>query len=527
MPTLLSKSKLVAFRLCPKRLWLAVNRPSLREVSDATARNFDAGHQVGAVARRVYDARERGTLVDIDDLGFAGALRRSRALLGAKSPQPVFEAGFAAAGVLAFADVMLPATRPRSGMPPERSTSWRMIEVKSTTTLKDYHRDDVAIQTFAALQSGIELSAVAVAHLNKGSVYPGDRNYGGLFCEVDLTAEVMTRQAEVAEWVDDAHRFSQRQREPRQAMGAQCAEPFECAYRAHCEARTPPVKAAKYPVIWLPQVRTTALKERIAALSAQARAPDMRHIDDSLLSTEQLRVKTATLAGKVAFDRRKSRAALAPHGEAPTFLDFETIAFAVPRWAGTTPWQQVPFQFAAHRVEADGTLSEHGHLDLTGNDPRPGLVRALVHTFGGTHRARPVFAYNAGFERTCLEQLAAAVPRHRRELLDIAARLVDLLPVTRAHYYHPAQCGSWSIKQVLPTIAPDLDYQALDGVQHGQAAQDVYLEAIAAETSEQRRTQIDAQLRDYCALDSYAMVVLWAKLAGRAVPAAPSAMSAE
>ena len=53
------------------------------------------------------------------------------------------------------------------------------------------------------------------------------------------------------------------------------------------------------------------------------------------------------------------------------------------------------------------------------------------------------------------------------------------------------------------------------------------LEAIAAETSEQRRTQIDAQLRDYCALDSYAMVVLWAKLAGRAVPAAPSAMSAE
>ena len=267
MPTLLSKSKLVAFRLCPKRLWLAVNRPSLREVSDATARNFDAGHQVGAVARRVYDARERGTLVDIDDLGFAGALRRSRALLGAKSPQPVFEAGFAAAGVLAFADVMLPATRPRSGMPPERSTSWRMIEVKSTTTLKDYHRDDVAIQTFAALQSGIELSAVAVAHLNKGSVYPGDRNYGGLFCEVDLTAEVMTRQAEVAEWVDDAHRFSQRQREPRQAMGAQCAEPFECAYRAHCEARTPPVKAAKYPVIWLPQVRTTALKERIAALS--------------------------------------------------------------------------------------------------------------------------------------------------------------------------------------------------------------------------------------------------------------------
>lgn len=527
MPKLLSKSKLVSFRLCPKRLWLDVNRPSLREVSDATARNFDVGHQVGAVSRQVYDAQQRGTLVDMDDLGFAGALQRSRTLLSAQSPQPVFEAGFAAAGVLAFADVMLPLAATRAGALRGRNTPWRMIEVKSSTTLKDYHRDDVAIQTFAALQSGVELAAVAVAHLCKGWVYPGGGDYRGLFCEVDLTAEVMTRQVEVAEWVDDAHRFAQRLREPRQAMGAQCTEPFECAYRAHCEALTPPVKAAKYPVTWLPQVRTTALKERIAALSARARAPDMRHIDDSLLSTEQLRVKTATLAGKVAFDRRKSRAALAPHGEVPTFLDFETIAFAVPRWAGTTPWQQVPFQFAAHRAEPDGTLSEHGHLDLTGDDPRPGLARALVRTFGGTHRTRPVFAYNAGFERTCLEQLAAAVPRHRRALLDIAARLVDLLPVTRAHYYHPAQCGSWSIKQVLPTIAPDLGYQALDGVQHGQAAQDAYLEAIAADTNEERRAQIDAQLRAYCALDSYAMVVLWAKLAGRAVPAAPSAVSAE
>ena len=146
------------------------------------------------------------------------------------------------------------------------------------------------------------------------------------------------------------------------------------------------------------------------------------------------------------------------------------------------------------------------------------MARALAKAFGGERAEAPVFAYSASFERTCLEHLAAAVPRHRAAMLSIASRLVDLWPVTHAHYYHPDQHGSWSIKSVLPTIAPELDYAKLDGVQHGQEAQEKYLEAIHPETTLERRAEILAQLRAYCGLDSYAMVVLWAKLSGRNVP---------
>jgi len=39
------------------------------------------------------------------------------------------------------------------------------------------------------------------------------------------------------------------------------------------------------------------------------------------------------------------------------------------------------------------------------------------------------------------------------------------------HYYHPDQHGSYSIKAVLPTVAPELDYGELDEVQDGTAAQ--------------------------------------------------------
>jgi hypothetical protein len=37
----LSKSKLMAFRQCPKRLWLEVHHPELREDSAATQKEFE------------------------------------------------------------------------------------------------------------------------------------------------------------------------------------------------------------------------------------------------------------------------------------------------------------------------------------------------------------------------------------------------------------------------------------------------------------------------------------------------------
>jgi len=92
------------------------------------------------------------------------------------------------------------------------------------------------------------------------------------------------------------------------------------------------------------------------------------------------------------------------------------------------------------------------------------------------------------------------------QLNDIQRRLLDLLPLFRKHYYHPDMRGSWSIKAVLPTIVPDLRYDALDGVADGTAAQSAYSEAIREETSEERRQALFKSLWAYCRLDTLAMV---------------------
>jgi hypothetical protein len=151
MSRTLSKSKLLASRQCSKRLWLEVYRPDLIEYSAATEERFRIGHKVGEIARRLYDPKCEGILLDPQAEGIGPALERSIELL--QTSAPIFEAGFAAEGGLVFADIMLP----REGF----RRSWRMVEVKSSTRIRDYHRDDIAIQTFVALAAGVPTSSAS------------------------------------------------------------------------------------------------------------------------------------------------------------------------------------------------------------------------------------------------------------------------------------------------------------------------------------------------------------------------------
>lgn len=157
----------------------------MREDSAGAETGFLVGHQVGDIARRIYDPENRGELLDVEALGFEVAFARSVELL-ATSRQAVFEAGFRAGGALAFADAMLP--EPNRNATDERP-AWRMVEVKSSTSVKDYHRDDVAVQAFVARSSGVALNSVTLAHIDSSWVYQGGGDYRGLLKEVDLTAE--------------------------------------------------------------------------------------------------------------------------------------------------------------------------------------------------------------------------------------------------------------------------------------------------------------------------------------------------
>ena len=494
----LSKSKLLAYRQCPKRLWLEIHRPKLRDDSAATQASFAVGHQVGDIARQLYDPKGKGALIDPQAEGFEAAFARTQTLL--QSNRPIFEAGFRSEGALALADVMLPVKR-------NGKKAWRMVEVKSSTSVKDYHRDDAAVQAFVARSSGVPLAGIALAHIDSDWVYPGDGDYTGLLRENDLTEEVFGRGDDVRSWIAEAKKIVAKRKEPAAKTGKQCVEPYECGFLAYCQSLEP---QAGQPIRWLPGRLSNGLQAHIDTHGLT----ELRDLPDELLNDKPQRVKAVTLSGKPYFDQKAAAKALAAHQLPAYFLDFETIQFAIPIWKGTRPYQQIPFQFSAHRLSRTGKLEQQAFLDLTGNDPSKAFAEALVSACG---ERGPIFVYNAGFETARIRELSERFPRLSKPLLALNGRVVDLLPVARDHYYHPSQHGSWSIKAVLPALCQDLRYGDLDGVQDGGMAMDAFLEALAPQTSKARKTEIEQQLLAYCALDTYAMVRLWSKFSGSAL----------
>jgi len=186
------------------------------------------------------------------------------------------------------------------------------------------------------------------------------------------------------------------------------------------------------------------------------------------------------------------------------YLDFETVAFAVPVWAGTRPYEALPFQWSCHIEYADGVLEYVEFLDTSGVAPMRALAEKMITTLG---EEGVVFMYSP-FERRIIRELAARFPDLAEMLTCIVDRLFDLLPLVRKYYYHPDMKGSWSIKAVLPTVAPDLHYDELEGIQDGMGASTAYMEIVSGAVDTAQIPAVEASLLAYCKLDTLAMVHL-------------------
>jgi hypothetical protein len=84
-------------------------------------------------------------------------------------------------------------------------------------------------------------------------------------------------------------------------------------------------------------------------------------------------------------------------------------------------------------------------------------------------------------------------------------RIVDLLlPFRGFNFYHPDQCGSASMKLVLPALTGK-DYKNLE-IQEGEAASREFLRITFTDVSEAERKRVRRALEKYCGQDTEGMV---------------------
>jgi hypothetical protein len=191
------------------------------------------------------------------------------------------------------------------------------------------------------------------------------------------------------------------------------------------------------------------------------------------------------------------------------FMDFESTNPAIPRFAGMRPYDQIPFQWSVHVLREPGAEVEHHEFLATdASDPRREFITSLCKVIGGRGS---IVVYFQPFEEQRLSDLAAWLPEFSGRIKKIQRRLWDLLPVMRNHVYHSAFAGSYSLKDVLPALVPQMTYAGMQ-VAEGQGAGIAWESLVRGGLDEVEREKTRKALLDYCGQDTLAMVRLTEKL---------------
>ena len=475
----ISKSKYLSGLQCPKLLWAHYRAKDwFPPVDAATQAVFDQGHKVGELAKRLYPGG-----VEIEwDPDLRGTVSKTQTLL--KQRVPIFEASLLGGGVYARADILKPVA----------GRQWDVIEVKSSTEVKDVHIHDLAVQRYCYEAAGLSIRRCHLMHINTEYVLKGEPDPRKLFTCEDVTEQVAAMLPEVPSRVQAMQKTIGLDSCPTVAIGPHCSDPYDCPLTGRCWKAVNDRPHSIFTLYRLGAKKRWALYQQGTLDSSQI-------VATTLTGAQTVQVE-AERSGKLQVDRPAVRQFLTRLQYPLLFLDFETFQTAIPLVQGTRPYQQIPFQFSLHIVASPRSKPLHFGWIWDGRGSPFGTL--LDQLKQGLPEQGTIVAYNASFEIGRLREAAEASPVHKKWVDSITARTVDLLePFRGFQVYHPAQHGSASIKSVLPALTGQ-DYSGM-AISDGGMASQAYLKAFYGDISSTEKEQTVKDLEAYCGLDTMAM----------------------
>jgi hypothetical protein len=450
---------------------------------------LEVGHEVGRLATRLYPG---GILIKESYFQHHKAVESTRTAIKDSGIPAIFEAAFVHEGVRVRVDIL------------ERLSTgkWNLIEVKSSTSAKQAHLPDVAIQRYVVEGSGETVQQCGILHLNNQYVYQGGcLDLEALFSFCNLTDEIEALKNEVPLKLRQLREMLSSASPPVFHPSRLCRTPYACEFLEHC--------TKEKPEFWVMQLSGIS-QERLDELQGM-NVEDIRDIPASFpLTSLQTRIRDTVLSGTGYF--ASELADELQDAEYPFhFLDFETIGPAIPRYAGTRPYQALPFQWSDHVLYEDGRVVHREYLCDRDEDPRNAFAVSLLDALG---QKGTVFVFTM-YEKEVVRQLAKFLPQYSDLLLRTVGRFKDLHALVRKHAYHPGFHGSFSLKSILPALVPSMGYEDL-AIQDGQEASGAYLRMLDPATSPEERAEIERGLLAYCANDTLGMVRIREELLKRA-----------
>lgn len=483
----LSKSQYILGLQCLKSLWLYKNKPDLRKKPDKTQELIlDKGVEVGDLAKELFP---QGVEIEFDSGNFERMIERTKELIKSET-KVIYEAAFREKGIFAMADILV-----RNG------NKWDIYEVKSSTSVKDYHIDDASIQWYA-LSNAIELNRAYIVHINNQYTRNGALDIKSLFIIEDITDDVKGRQSSIPDNLKNMKEILKNDM-PDIDIGTHCFDPFECDFQEYCWEKIP------YPSIF--NLYRMNSDKKFGLYYEGIITYDDIPSGFKLNPTQKLQIDTHKF-NKPHIDKSIIKSFLDKIEYPINFFDFETFQEAIPRFDNQRPYMQIPFQYSLHILHKDGKLEHKEFLADENRDPRDELI---THMLNDITKTGSIVAYNQSFEIGRIKELAEFNKDRKDELLALIDRFIDLIEPFRGRgYYHPNFNGSFSIKSVLPAMFPndiELDYKKLGSIQNGSDAMNAFANLHLIK-DRSKRDEIRKDLLKYCRLDTLAMVKIYEKL---------------
>lgn len=488
----LSKSLYTRAIQCPKSLWLKKYQSEVLTPDDAAAiARQENGKTVGALACELFPGGLKVSY-DVSDMNEMAALTKKWIENGVKT---IYEATFMVDELLVMVDILR-----------VYEDGVEILEVKSSTDMKDIYYHDVAFQKYVVECAGYTVKECSVIYLNSEYVRGEELELEKLFIGVDVSDEVSSLAENIPANLEAFKNYlADKEHEPAIDIGPHCKKPYDCDAMEYCwkVQRSIP----EYSIFNIFNLGSKKQKELYK--QGVVRIED---IPDDFEMTDNQKAKVENYKAKSTYINQTKIDEFLQSLTYPFYhLDFETFQQPIPQWQGISPYMQIPFQYSIHIEKLGQDDPDHiEFLAKEGTDPREALVQRLVADIPSD---ATVLAYNMSFEKGVLKKLAEQFPHYQTHLMAIHNNIIDLMvPFQKGYYVTPEMQGSYSIKYVFPALVPEMKnaYKDLDIIHNGGEAMNAFIQLESMGEAEKIVLR-DALLR-YCELDTLAMVKVLEKL---------------
>lgn len=419
----ISKTDFIAYLGAPRHLWaMKHNKLTPQETSLFVQHLFNQGYEVEALAEKYihqYLIPQYG--VTMDDV--------------------IFQPTCVDMSFEARTDVLI--LNPKTN-------KWDMYEIKSSVNIDKIHEYDITFQ-YLVFKSKYDIGDRLIIHLNKSYVRNGEIDLEKLFNVKNMNKVVDKLKDEVRELRNNALFVAQTDNV---ADILACIKPKDCPCLSVCHPNLP-----EYSIYDINNISKSEKKVRELEQMGIMSIYDVPS-DFKLTNSQRFQVDVAH-SGKIYRNEDKIRDTLGKLKFPLYFLDYETFNPAVPIYDRYKPYQHITFQYSLH-VKGSPT-SEYKHYEFIETnkvDPIPNLIASLKENIGDSGS---IIVWYKTFETCRTKEMAELYPEFSEYCAGIVKRIFDLMDVFKDQYYlDSATKGSNSIKQVLPTMVPDLSYKSLE-----------------------------------------------------------------